>query len=362
MAQKTPLYEEHLKAGGKMVDFFGWEMPTNYGSQIEEHHFVRKDVGIFDVSHMTVVDVSGPEVVDFLHHLVANNIDKLNVNGKALYTAMLNERGGIIDDLIIYWIDDGFYRLVVNSATREKDLKWIQKQANEFAVEVVERPELAMIAVQGPNALACAKKSLPEKYAPAIDKLEKPFNAVFIDDWQIARTGYTGEDGVEIVMPKDEACALWEALVKNGAHPCGLGARDTLRLESGMNLYGQDMDDTVTPLECNIAWTVGWEPVSRTFVGRKTLDEQKANGVEKILVGLVLEERGVLRNKQKVVVAGVGEGEITSGGFSPTLQKGIAMARVPKGIGAECQVEMRGKLVPAKVVKMPFVKKGNANF
>ncbi len=357
MGQQTPLHDEHLRQGAKMVDFAGWDMPIHYGSQVEEHHAVRRGAGMFDVSHMTVVDLGGARCRDFLRLLVANNVDKLQDAGKALYSCMLNERGGVIDDLIIYFLRDDFFRLVVNSATRDKDLAWIGRQAQPFAVRVTERPELAMVAVQGPQARERVLGLLdPDDRERAA--LLPPFFAAALDDWFIARTGYTGEDGFEIMLPGDAAVALWRGLEAAGVRPCGLGARDTLRLEAGMALYGADMDEDVTPLEAGLNWTVGWEPQDRDFIGRAALERQRAEGVPRKLVGLVLEDRGVLRNHQKVVVAGIGEGEITSGSFSPTLGRSIALARVPAATGERCQVEIRGRLLEARVVKPPFVRHG----
>lgn len=364
MGKKTPLYEAHLKAGAKIVDFSGWDMPLHYGSQIDEHHHVRKDSGMFDVSHMTVVDVYGPGAHDFLLNLIPNNVDKLTSAGMALYTCMLNDKAGIIDDLIVYRYSDVDYRLVVNCATREMDLAWLQKQANEYAVEIVERPEFAMIAIQGPNAREKAMKAMDEVKAQAASTLDKPFTAVEVDGWYIARTGYTGEDGFEIMIPAEESVAFWDSLLEQKITPCGLGARDTLRLEAGLNLSGTDMDESVTPLESNVAWTVAWEPENRGFIGREALAKQKAEGVKRRLRAFVLLDRGVLRGHQKVICGDKGEGEITSGGFSPTLQRGIALARVPADVkfGEICQIEVRGKLLSAQVIKPPFVRGGKANF
>ncbi|MEO5573378.1 MAG: glycine cleavage system aminomethyltransferase GcvT [Gammaproteobacteria bacterium] len=358
MGNRTPLYDEHIAANAKIVDFAGWDMPIHYGSQVEEHHQVRRDAGMFDVSHMTIVDLTGAKVRAFLHLLVANNVDKLKPN-QALYTCMLNAQGGVIDDLIVYFMDDKWFRLVVNAATREKDLAWINRYAKSFEVQVTERAELAMIAVQGPNARAKVYQVLDAATRTAAQTLE-PFYAANVGDLFIGRTGYTGEDGFEILLPGAQAAALWRVLVQSGVKPVGLGARDTLRLEAGMNLYGADMDETTTPLESNLAWTVGWEPAARPFIGRDMLDKQKAQGVQRKLVGLVLNEKGVLRNHQKVIVEGIGAGEITSGSFSPTLGQAIALARVPAQTGDSCFVEIRDKLVSARVVKPPFVRNGRA--
>lgn len=358
MAQQTALYEKHIAAGGKMVDFAGWDMPIHYGSQIEEHHTVRKDAGVFDVSHMTVIDFKGRATRTFLQRLLANDVGKLTTPGKALYSCMLNEQGGIIDDLITYYMEDSWYRMVVNAATREKDLKWIHQQASSFDIEITERADLAMLAVQGPNARDKVHQVLGSKIDAAQDL--KPFVAAQCDDIFIARTGYTGEDGYEIILPERDAPALWDKLLAAGVKPIGLGARDTLRLEAGMNLYGQDMDETTTPLESGLAWTVAWQPGERQFIGRPVLEQQRETGVQRKLVGLVLQDRGVLRSHQKVIVDKIGEGETTSGSFSPTLNQSIAFARVPAQTGSECEVEIRNKKLKARVVQPPFVRFGKS--
>jgi aminomethyltransferase len=357
MGNRTPLYEEHLAAGGKLVDFAGWDMPINYGSQIGEHHAVRQGAGMFDVSHMTVVDLTGAHVRDYLRRLLANDVVRLKAPGKALYSCMLNATGGVIDDLIVYYLRDDYYRMVVNAATREKDLAWLLEQAVSFDVTVKEHPELAMIAIQGPDARDTVLGVLDPDRA-AVAAILEPFAGAFADEWFIARTGYTGEDGFEIILPGDAAAGFWQELRAAGISPAGLGARDTLRLEAGMNLYGADMDETVTPLESGLAWTVAWEPPDRDFIGRDALETQRREGVARKLVGLLLEGKGVLRNHQKVIVGNDGTGEITSGSYSPTLQRSIALARVPRDAGDNCQVEIRGKLLPARVVKPPFVRHG----
>lgn len=365
MTQKTILNDTHRALGAKMVDFGGWDMPIHYGSQIDEHHLVRQDAGMFDVSHMTVVDLRGARVRDFLRKLVANSVDKLKTPGKALYTCMLNEQGGVIDDLIVYFRDEQFFRLVVNAATRDKDLAWITQQAKAFDVTVTERPEFGMIAVQGPNAREKVLGLLREEDRAAIAKLGKfaagEARTTGGVDIFVARTGYTGEDGFEIIVRDAQAVAFWNALLAAGVKPAGLGARDTLRLEAGMNLYGQDMDETVSPYEAALAWTVALDE-GRDFTGRAVLEAQKANGVPRQMIGLVMDDKGVLRHGQKVLTAN-GEGEILSGTFSPTLGKAIAFARVPAGdiplgAGGNVRVDIRGKEVPVRVVKFPFVREG----
>lgn len=358
MGKRTPLYDSHLQANAKIVDFAGWDMPLHYGSQLQEHHHVRQDAGVFDVSHMTIVDFKGPDVAPYLRGLLANNIDRL-VPGKALYTCMLNAEGGVIDDLIVYKMTDDFYRLVVNSGTHDKDIAWLAKQAKQFKnLAMQERTDLAMVAVQGPKVFEKISHLFPKELLTQL----KPFHAVTHNSYFIARTGYTGEDGLEIILPAEDAPQFWQNILKSTVQPCGLGARDTLRLEAGLNLYGSDMDESVTPLESNLTWTVALDPKERNFIGRAALETQMKEGVKQRLVGLVLETQGVLRNHQKVIVEGIGEGEITSGSFSPTLNKGIALARVPAETGEHCIVEIRGKHVPVRVIKLPFVRQGKKTF
>jgi len=356
MSQRTPLFDQHTAAGGKMADFAGWEMPINYGSQIEEHKQVRGGAGVFDVSHMTVVDLKGEGAGDYLRRLLANDVARLKQPGKALYSCMLDEAGGVIDDLIVYYLNDSFYRVVVNAGTRDKDLAWMRAQLGNYAVELRERDDLAMVAVQGPEARGKTLPLLPESARSGAEALER-FFGMEAGEWFIGRTGYTGEDGFEIMLPAAEAVAFWQALLAVGVAPIGLGARDTLRLEAGMNLYGTDMDETTSPYESGLKWTVALEPTERDFIGRSALE---SNASERKLVGLVLEAKGILRSHQKVVVDGVGEGEITSGSFSPSLGCSIAFARVPATTGTSCSVEIRGKMLPARVVRPPFVRDGKA--
>jgi len=356
LSQKTALYEAHLSLGAKMVDFAGWQMPIHYGSQLEEHHVIRKAAGMFDVSHMGVVDIHGNRARDFLRYLMANDVAKLDQNpGKALYTCMLNEQGGVIDDLIITFIDTSWYRIVVNAGTKEKDLAWFRKHARSFDVQVELRDDLSMIAVQGPEAIAKVHAA-SEQIATIASKLSR-FESNGAADLFVARTGYTGEDGYEIMIPDDEVEELWLNLIEQGVAPCGLGARDTLRLEAGMNLYGQDMDESTSPLVSGLAWTISIDN-NRQFVGREALEAEKSRGVTERLVGLVLQDKGVLRAHQKVIIEGVGEGETTSGSFSPTMRESIALARIPVCDADHCLVEMRGKQLAAKIVKPPFVRNG----
>ena len=360
MTRKTVLNDTHRALGAKMVDFGGWDMPLNYGSQIEEHHQVRRAAGMFDVSHMTVIDLSGPQARGFLRRLLANSIDKLKKPGKALYSCMLNEQGGVIDDLIVYLLGEDSYRIVSNAATRDKDMAWIEAQAKGFDVQVRERPELAIIAVQGPQARDAVIGLVADGDRERVTALGK-FAALDVASAEgvplfIARTGYTGEDGFEVVLPEDGAVAFWNALAEAGVKPAGLAARDTLRLEAGMNLYGQDMDEEVTPYVAALGWTVSLDE-GRDFIGRQVLEQQKAAGVPQQLVGLVMDERGVLRHGQRVLTD-AGEGQVLSGTFSPTIGKAIAFARVPAGEPGQVRVDLRGREVPLRLVRYPFVREG----
>jgi aminomethyltransferase len=361
MLKQTVLNAAHRTMSARMVDFGGWDMPVNYGSQIEEHNAVRNDCGMFDVSHMCPVDVVGADCRKFLSRLVANDVAKLQIPGKALYAAMLNDAGGVIDDLIIYFLTDTRFRIVINAGTALKDLDWMQAKVAEWQlnVTITQRRDgnepLGIIAVQGPNARAKVWEVLPQTKA-ATEGL-KPFFAAEVDQYFIASTGYTGEDGYEIMLPAGEAEALWNKLNAAGVAPCGLGARDTLRLEAGMNLYGQDMDETVSPLDAGLSWTVAMKD-ERDFVGKAALT---ATGQQKQFLGLILLDKGVLRGHQTVITK-QGNGEITSGSFSPTLQQSIALARLPLGvaIGDDVEVDIRGKLLKAKVTKPVFARNGKA--
>lgn len=353
----TPLNAAHRAMGAKMVDFGGWDMPLHYGSQLDEHHQVRRDAGMFDVSHMRVVDIKGEGVRNFLRYLLANNVDKLQSSGKALYSCLLRQDGGVIDDLIVYFMNESWFRIVVNAGTAEKDIAWMIEQAAIRApqLQITSRNDLAMIAVQGPVAATKLWMALPgsQKLTEGL----KPFNAIEWDTLFIARTGYTGEDGFEIILPAETAPTLWQTLHDAGIKPIGLGARDTLRLEAGMNLYGHDMDETTNPLESGLDWTVDLTS-ERDFIGKTALLSQPN---ARKLVGLVLQTRGVLRDHQ-VVHSDHGDGEITSGSFSPTLNQSIALARVPSAVqtGDLVQVAVRDKMLTAKVVKYPFVRKGKS--
>jgi aminomethyltransferase len=353
MGLRTPLYDAQLSQGAKIIDFGGWDMPLSFGSQLEEHHAVRRNAGIFDVSHMCIADLKGARTREFLRLLLANDVAKLALPGRALYSCMLLPSGGVIDDLIVYFMTESWFRLVVNAGTRRKDLAWISEHATPFGVEVLERTDLAMLAVQGPNAIA---KVLP-LMAPARRGAAQ----------SLARFSGAGEDGFEIMLPATQAAATWQALVAQGIAPAGLGARDTLRLEAGMNLYGNDMDESRHPLESGLAWTVAFEPATREFIGRSALNRAR-EASHPVLVGLLLEDRGVLRSHQQVSAAAAAGavapgsaapiGEVTSGTFSPTLNRAIALARLAPGAGSRVLVDIRGKAHAARVVKPPFVRSG----
>jgi aminomethyltransferase len=364
MGLKTPLYDIHAASGAKIIDFGGWDMPLSYGSQLDEHRAVRRDSGVFDVSHMGVVDLAGARARDFLRRVLANDVARLTVPGAALYSCMLKPGGGVIDDLIAYFLADDRFRLVVNAGTRRKDLAWLDQQAAPFGVSVRERNDLAILAVQGPKARLKTASLLPAAAREAALGLAR-FSAAAIDTWFLARTGYTGEDGFEIMLPAEEAAAVWGSLVERGVTPTGLGARDTLRLEAGMNLYGSDMDESHHPLESGLAWTVAFEPRDRDFIGREALERARAQGCDR-MVGLVLEERGVLRNHQTVLAEeaaqspGARVGEITSGTFSPTLNRAIALARVREDAPGRLWVDIRGRPHAVRVVTPPFVRNGKA--
>jgi aminomethyltransferase len=359
VGRHTCLFDLHVSLGARMVDFGGWDMPVAYGSQIEEHHAVRQGAGVFDVSHMCIADLRGARSRELLRGLLANDVARLNLPGRALYSCMLNERGGVVDDLIVYFLEDDFFRVVSNAGTREKDLAWIRARAQPLDVQVLERTDLAMLAIQGPQARERSAALLTAEAAWAVLELQ-PFFAAQIGDWQVARTGYTGEDGFEIMLPASEAPSVWQRLNAAGVRSCGLGARDTLRLEAGMNLYGNDMDEDTNPLESGLGWTVAFEPAERKFVGREALEAIRARGVGRRLIGLVLDERAVLRSHQRVLVPDVGEGSVTSGTFSPTLAMSIGLARVPVGNFPSVQVDVRGRQLTARVVRTPFVRHGKA--
>ena len=355
MLKRTALYEQHQALGARLVDFAGWEMPIQYASQLDEHHAVRTHAGMFDVAHMVVVDLHGARVREFLRHLLANDVAKLKIPGKALYSCLLREDGGVLDDLIVYYCSESYFRLVVNAGTADKDCAWFAQHAPAFDVEIRRRDDLGILAVQGPRARELVGSCMPAALARDAAAMTH-FNACESDDLFVARTGYTGEDGYEIVAPHARVVSLWKDLLAASVKPCGLGARDTLRLEAGMNLYGQDMDESVTPLESGLSWTLAMTS-DRNFIGRAALEQQQQTAHRR-QVGLLLEGRGVLRAHMPVRFASGATGEITSGGFAPTLKRSIALARIEPSIEATCEVEIRGEWQPARVVKPPFARNG----
>jgi len=356
MTQRTPLFAKHVLAGAQIVDFSGWEMPLHYGSQIDEHHKVREFAGVFDVSHMTVVEVVGVQSRTYLRRLLANDIAKLTDPGTGLYSCMLNERGGVVDDLIAYRRIDDEYRLIVNAATRVQDLSWMDSVAAQFDVALQERTDLIMLAVQGPQACAAVAELLPGELSTAALKL-KSFACIEHEEVFVARTGYTGEDGWEILLPVESGLLLWDEILAAGITPCGLGARDTLRLEAGLSLYGQEMDEQTSPLVSGLGWTVAWQPDERDFIGREALEHERGRPDADKLVGLILQDRGIMRHGQRVITP-AGDGIITSGGFSPTIQRSIALARIPSEATDDCRVQIRTAERRARIVRPPFVRNG----
>ena len=367
--KRTPLFAEHLALGAKIVDFSGWEMPLHYGSQLQEHNAVRQGCGVFDVSHMGVVDVTGPRAEQLLRSLLSNDVARISQSGQGQYSLILNIRAGVSDDLIVYRIDEERFFLVVNAGTREKDVAWIRVHASAYGVDVVERLDLAILAVQGPDAAKHIGLCLPDDVGNRQDRNGRavdlrPFHFLEEGGWRIARTGYTGEDGFELIVPVENSVTLWDSFMRSGVTPVGLGARDTLRLEAGLNLYGHDMDGGTTPLESGLGWVVAWEPQEREFIGRQALKHVWGKEVSHKRVGLILQGRGVLRDHQNVILGDQVVGQITSGGYSPTLGKGIALARVASHlpVGAVCHVPVRGRSLPVQVVRPPFVRFGQPAF
>jgi aminomethyltransferase len=362
MGKETALFNAHKQHNASMTEFAGWNMPLHYGSQLEEHKTVRETAGVFDVSHMRSVDLKGEKCAEFLRHLLANDVAKLKNDGQALYTVMLKDDGGIIDDLIVYRLSETYYRLVVNAATTQKDLAWIDNQISKFNISITPRDDLAMLAIQGPKAFDILRSSFADKFEQVLSTLKR-FCGVQLGDWLIAYTGYTGENGVEVILPKQEAAEFFNALVAAGIAPIGLGARDTLRLEAGLNLYGQDMDESESPYSSNLAWTVDLKDEQREFIGKSALAQIKSEGNYKRLIALALEDKGVVRpgmtvlNQSNEVL-----GKITSGTFSPTAQSGIGLARVILNPEDSYFIEVRGKKLPAQKIKLPFVKNGQKNF
>ncbi len=352
----TPLHALHLAAGARMAPFAGWDMPLHYGSQLDEHHVVRTAAGVFDVSHMAQADISGPQADGYLRRVLCGDVARIGT-GKALYTCLLNEQAGIIDDLLVYRLGTDRFRVVLNAARRDADLAWLRGQLAGFDVDLTPRDDLAMLAVQGPQARTLASRSLPDALRVAAAGLAR-FAAAEHGDWLVGRTGYTGEDGFEIMLPADSAPQVWQTLLEAGIRPSGLGSRDTLRLEAGLSLYGHDMDETITPLECGLAWTVHWEPPHRDFIGQAALAARRTAGPAQQRAGVVLACRGVLRDDAPVFQEGRQIGHLTSGGFGPTVGRGIGLARVETGAEGVCTIRIRDRDLPGQLVTPPFVREG----
>ncbi|MBF0590404.1 MAG: glycine cleavage system aminomethyltransferase GcvT [Magnetococcales bacterium] len=355
---RTSLFERHQQLKARIAPFGGWEMPIDYGSQIKEHKAVRERCGLFDVSHMGVVDLHGPEVELFLRYLLSNDVARIPEDGRAQYTLMLNEQGGVVDDLIVYRMATGWFRLVVNAGGRDRDMAWIRRWMVRFKVTAEMRDDLGLLALQGPES----DDRLMEITNPALGEQAvalKPFHALMVGDVLIARTGYTGERGFEISAPREQIERIWDGAMEAGVQPVGLGARDTLRLEAGYNLYGSDMDQETSPLATGLGWVVCWDPEDRLFIGRTALEAERLSGSAWKRLGVVLEGRGVLRDGQELL-SGEGDrliGLVTSGSFSPMLGKGIGLARLRADVkvGDLCQVNQRGRKLTAKLVKPPFI-------
>ena len=360
MTEKTPLHTAHLKANARMVNFAGWEMPLHYGSQIQEHHSVRKNAGVFDVSHMAILDFCGPDALKLLQSVLSTDISRLAIHA-GRYGCLLNPEGGVKDDLIAYRLSSADFRLVVNASTRDKDIAWFRAHAKNHHLKINIRTDLAMLAIQGPTVPEKISAIFPKKMRLSVSSL-KPFCVTPHDDWLIARTGYTGEEGFEVMLPADTVSLFWQTLLAAGIQPCGLGARDTLRLEAGLNLYGADMDETTSPLISGLAWTVDLDQTERDFIGRKALLDQRKAGIKEKRVGILADARTILRNHQTVEIPENDNGIITSGSFSPTLGVGIALARVPTAAGVTCDVTVRGKKIPARIIRPPFIRHGKHCF
>ncbi len=366
---RTPLYEECQKLGGKMVSFANWEMPVSFSGLIEEHNAVRNKVGMFDISHMGVVQLKGKNVKSALQHLVPSDVFRIG-SGEACYTVLLKENGGIQDDLIIY--DQGISEaneesiiLVINASRKESDIKWLNLNLSKYEITISEfMPEGALIAIQGPQSINTFENILKEPLSdlPRFGHRTISSNANLINSEEsifIARTGYTGEEGFEFLSSPETARSIWKNLIKSGVTPCGLGARDTLRLEAAMHLYGNDIHLDTTPFEAGLGWLVHLE-MPNDFIGRKALENQAKNGTRKKLVGIKVQNKGIARKGYQVLFNQEPVGIVTSGTWSPTLKEPIALAYVPSEIAkvnTQLEIEIRGKKHPAIIVKRPFYRK-----
>lgn len=362
-SKRTPLYKEHIRLNGKMVDFAGWEMPIQFDSIINEHNLVRTKCGLFDVSHMGEIEIEGPDAIAFSDHLVSNSVASLK-NGAILYSSMCNEKGGIVDDVLVYRISNDKTMFVVNASNKDKDYEWIKQNSKGFDITVKDASDkFAQIAIQGP----LAQEILSEISQVQLDQI--PFyhfvygrvNGIKV---LISRTGYTGEDGFELYTDTESVVPLWRKLLEVGASrgvsPIGLGARDTLRFEACYMLYGNELNDDTTPLEAGLKWTV---KLDKDFIGKETLVKQDEEGVEYKLKGLEVSGRAIARHGCEVFDGEEKIGWVTSGMFSPTLGKSLALAYLKKDYwksGTQVQLSIRGKMVPANVVKTPFYR-GSVN-
>ncbi len=363
--KQTPLNSAHRQLGARMVDFGGWDMPVQYpAGTIEEHLRTRNHAGLFDVSHMGEVDVRGADAIAFVNRITSNDVSKL-VDGQAQYSALTTPQGTVIDDLLVYRLKADHLLLVVNASTTEKDWEWIKSHHSSESVELKNvSADYCQLALQGPDAQAILQKLTD---VPLAEIKYYHFTPGRVDgiDGIVSRTGYTGEDGFEVYAPADRAEQLWNKILDAGDSgspigvlPCGLAARNTLRLEAGMALYGNDIDDTTTLLEANLGWICKLD--KGDFTGREALAQQKQEGVKRKLVGFEVTERGIARDHQDVIINGERVGQVTSGSPAPFLKKNIGLAYVPvefANVGQQIQVDVRGKLVGAQIVKTPFYKR-----
>lgn len=363
MVKETLLHQKHIDLGAKMVDFAGWSMPVQYASIIDEHKNVRERVGVFDVSHMGEVFVSGKGALKFLNSIVPQDISRLTVK-KAVYCQLPNEKGGLIDDLIIYKLGDENYLVICNAARVDVDFSWMLKNKKSFDVKIVnESDKYSLLAIQGPLAHALVKKM---GYNLSQDSFTIEQAKVAGMDMLVSRTGYTGEDGFELLVKNEFVVNLWDKILSDGKEfgimPIGLGARDTLRLEAALHLYGNDLDEDTTPVEAGLSWSIPKDK-AEDYNGKEVIMAQLKDGVEKKLIGLKMIDKSIARHGYEVYYSGQKVGNVTSGCISPILNTGIALAYVKniKGIctGATVQVMIREKLHDAEVVKRPFVPKRN---
>ena len=359
LSRRTPLYAEHVRLGSKMIEFGGWEMPVYYTSIMEEHLAVRQAVGVFDISHMGQILVAGPDASLFLNRLLTNNIEKIGV-GQGQYTLLLNEKGGVIDDLIVYRLEAHIYFLVVNAAKIAEDFAWLEQHRSGDVEIINQSDDYAGLAIQGPAAVALLENFLGAKLSPRSGMIEVVAKG---DDrgvsFLVGRTGYTGEDGAEIFFSSLEATGVWQKLLELGAKPCGLGARDTLRLEVCYPLNGSDLSPERTPLEAGLGFFV--DLTKDDFLGKEALSSQKNKGLTHRLVPFTMTSKGPPpRSHYPVYVGGKLVGETCSGGLSPSLGIGIGMAYLPieaTGAGIELEIDVRGRKFPAVVAKKPLYKK-----